>query len=288
MRRAFAFLFVMVLFSVAGFAADDAKPTTAEELIAKHLAAIGTPEARAAAKSCGVDGSAAFNFTTGGGAGESRGTIRMASEARKMHLMVDLGTPNYTGEDIVSDGSKINIAGFVAGKKSMLGAFLDQRPEVIREGLLGGVLTTGWALLDIDARKPKLKFDGLKTVGGKELYELKYEPKKTSGDVQVHLYFDPTSYRHVMTVYEALIPVTAARSINPNASTAQNGVQSQEGHQMLKETFGDFKMLDGITLPSRWTIEITNDVVATAMMKWDFIVRSAVHAPIDPNAFKVK
>lgn len=288
MRKIISVVLLVGVLVCAVFAADDAKPTTAEELVARHLAAVGTAQARAAAKSCGVDGGAAFNFVSGGGSGESRGTMRMASEAHKMRLMVDLGTPNYTGEDIVFDGSKINIAGFVAGKKSMLGAFLEQRPEIIREGLLGGVLTTGWALLDVDGRKPKLKFNGIKTVGGKELLELKYEPRKISGgDVQIRLYFDPVSYRHVMTTYEALIPVTQARSINPNA-ISQNGQQSQEGRQMLKETFGNFKMLDGITLPSEWTIEITNDVNATTMMKWSFIVRTAVHAPIEAAAFQTK
>lgn len=286
--RKLVYLALFIFVSMCTAAADDTKPTTAEELIAKHLAAVGTPEARAAAKSCGIDGGAAFNFKNGGGGGESRGSVRMASEARKMHLMIELGTPNYTGEDVVSDGSKLNIAGFVAGKKSMLGAFLDQRPEVVREGLLGGVLTTGWALLDVDGRKPKLKFNGLKTVDGKELYELRYEPKKVSGDVQIRLYFDPATYRHVMTVYEAVIPVPNARSINPNSNAAQNGMASQEGHQMLKETFGNFKSLDGETIPSEWTIEMTNDVESTAIMKWSFLIRSAVHAPIDPAAFKTK
>jgi len=288
MRKVLVLIAFVLVSAVCLLAADEPKPATAEEVVAKHLAAVGAPEARAAAKSCGVDGLAAFSFKSSGGAGESRGTVRMASEDRKMHLMIDLGTPNYTGEDIVSDGSKLSIAGFVSGKKSMLGAFLDQRPELVREGLLGGVLTTGWALLDVDGRKPKLKFNGIKTIDGKQLLELKYDPKKTSGDVQIRLYFDPATYRHVMTTYEALIPVTAARSINPNASIAKNGVQSQEGRQMLKETFGGCKTLDGITLPSEWTIDITNDVDSTLMMKWSFTIRSAVHAPIDPNAFKVK
>lgn len=279
-------LLVIALLSAFACAADD--PKSADELLAKHLAAIGTPEARAAVKSRGVDGPAHFNFVMGGGGGSAEGQMKMATEGRKLRLVVNLGTQNYTGEDFVSDGSKVSVAGFVSGKKSLLGAFVYQRPEVLKEGLLGGVLSTGWALLDVADRKAKLKYSGRKKIGTQELLELKYEPKKTSDNVQVHMYFDPTTYRHVMTIYEATIPVTAARSMNPNAASAQNGQLSQEGHQILKETFGAFKTLDGITLPSQWAIEMTDDVHATNTMKWDFTIRNAVHAPVDPAAFNVK
>ena len=117
---------------------------------------------------------------------------------------------------------------------------------------------------------------------------MKYEPKKSSDNIQIRFYFDPTSYRHVMTIYEALIPVQAAVSINPNASTARNGAQSQEGHQILKETFSGFKTLDGITIPSIWIVQLTNDTDATTTMKWTFDIQKAVHAPVDPAAFSTK
>jgi hypothetical protein len=288
MRKSILFVSIVCLCAALAVQAADEPKLTAEELVAKHLAAIGSPEARAAAKSRGVDGGAKFEFLSAGGAGQSLGSMKLATEGNKLRLAVNLNTSNYTGEDFISDGSRVSIAGFVSGKKSMLGAFVDQRSELLKEGLFGGVLSTGWSLLNVADRKAKLKYNGLKKVGDKELMELKYEPKKSSDNIQIRLYFDPVTYRHVMTIYEALIPVTAARSINPNSRVATNGAQSQEGHQLLKETFGNFKALDGITLPSSWTIQLTNDVDVSTSMKWEFDIRSAVHAPVDPAAFKMK
>jgi hypothetical protein len=288
MHKSILFLLICSLCAAVGVQAADGPQMTAEELVAKHLAAIGTPEARAAAKSRGVDGGAKFEFLSVGGAGNGLGTMKLATDGNKLRLAIDLNTSNYTGEDFICDGSRVSIAGFVYGKKSMLGAFIDQRQELLKEGLLGGVLSTGWPLLNVADRKAKLKYNGLKKIDDKEVLELKYEPKKASDNIQIRFYFDAVTYRHVMTIYEALIPVKAAVSINPNANSAKNGAQSQEGHQILKETFGSFKTLDGITLPSAWTIQLTNDMDATTSMKWTFDIRKAVHAPVDPAAFKMK
>lgn len=288
MRKSILVVFFTFLCTTLAMLAADNSQLTAEELVAKHLAAIGSPEARARIKSRQAVGEAKFQFLSSGGAGQGVGNMQMATEANKLRLQVNLNTQNYTGEDFICDGSHLKIAGFVYGKESMLGAFVDQRQELLKEGLFGGVLSTGWPLLDLANRKAKIKYNGLKKIGDKDVLELRYEPKKSSGDVQIRFYFDPVTYRHVMTIYEALIPVKAAVSINPNANTAKNGQQSQEGHQLLKETFGGFKTLDGITLPSTWAIELTNDMDATTSMKWAFEIRNAAHVPVDPAAFTVK
>lgn len=288
MRRSLLAILIVCLGAALGSQASDNTQLTAEELVAKHLDAIGSADARAKAKVLQAVGDAKFQFLSVGGAGQGVGKLQMATEGNKLRLSVELNTANYTGEEFISDGTKLTIAGFVYGKKSMLGAFVDQRPELLREGIFGGVLSTGWPLLDVAERKAKLKYTGVKKIGDKDLLEMKYEPKKTSGDIQIRFYFDPTTYRHVMTVYEALIPVKSAVSINPNANTAKNGANAKEGHQILKETFGSFKTLDGITIPSHWTIELTNDMDATTSMKWEFNVQNAAHTPVDPAAFKVK
>lgn len=287
MRKSILTVLILVLCAALNSQAAD-NPPTAEEILAKHLDAIGSADARAKSKVLQAVGDAKFMFTSAGGAGQGLGKLQMATDGPKLRFSVELNTQNYTGEEFICDGSKLNIAGFVYGKKSMLGAFVDQRQEVVKEGIFGGVLSTGWPLLDLSGRKAKVKFNGVKKVGDKDLLELKYEPKKTSGDIQIRFYFDPTTYRHVMTIYEALIPVQSAVSINPNANTAKNGANAQEGHQVLKETFGNFKTLDGITIPSRWTVELTNDTDATTSMKWEFNVQNAAHAAVDPAAFKVK
>jgi len=288
MRKVFLIAFVFVTSTMLLWADDE--PKSADDLIGKHLESIGSADARAKAKSRGVDGTAHFEFTTRGSGGRGEGSMNLATDGHKFRFVVNLNTPTYTGEDFVSDGANIYVAGLISvGKKSVLGAFVDQRWELLKEGLFGGVLSTGWPLLDVADRKAKIKYNGLKKVFGQELLELRYEPRKTKDDVQIRLYFDPKTYRHVMTIYDARIPLSSQKGTqNPNARISMSGLESNEGHQVLKETFGAFKTLDGIALPSKWTIEMTDDVVSTDRMKWDFEIRSVVHTPVDAAAFKVK
>jgi hypothetical protein len=284
MRQTLTLILVIFLVTTA-FSTDEPK-LTAEDLVSRHLAAIGTPEARTAAKSRGVDGKAHFQFVAGGG-GQTDGAIKMGTDGRKLRFVINLNSANYTGEDFVTDGSKVSIASVVSGKRSVLGSFLFNRDTVLKEGLFGGVLSTAWPLLDASVLQPKLKYEGLKRIDGRELQVLKYEPRKNSEGLQIRLYFDPVSFRHVMTVYEAAISVTGAESMTPNFQN-HSGITAQEGHQLLRESFGEFKAIDGIVLPSKWTIELIDDVKGTSMMRWDIEIQHAVHAPVDPAAFKMK
>lgn len=275
-----------LVFTIASslWSADEPK-LTLNDIVSRHLAAIGAPEARARAKSRGVDGTARFEFISGG-SGQSDGTVKMGTEGRKLRFVMNLNSANYTGEDVVSNGSKINVASVVSGQRSVLGSFLYNRDIVLKEGLFGGVLSTGWPLLDVSATKAKLRYEGLKKIDGRELHVLKYEPHKGGDGIQIRLYFDPVTFRHVMTTYEVAIGVTGAESMTPNFQQS-SGITGREGHQILRETFSDFKALDGIVLPSRWTIQLTNDVNGTSMMQWDLTIQHAVHAPVDPAAFRV-
>ena len=45
-----------------------------------------------------------------------------------------------------------------------------------------------------------MTFEGLKKIDGQELYDLRYRPHKGT-DLDINLYFDPETYRHVETVY---------------------------------------------------------------------------------------
>jgi hypothetical protein len=72
--------------------------------------------------------------------------------------------------------------------------------QIVYEGLIGGALTTSWALLNLDENKSRLNFDGEKKVDGRPAYQLTYHSKKKD-DLTVHLYFDTEHYRHVMTTY---------------------------------------------------------------------------------------
>ena|ERR1017187_8658426 len=100
--------------------------------------------------------------------------------------------------------------------RSAFGNFVFVQDAVIREGLLGGVLSTAWPLLNLDERKAKVSFDGLKKIDGQELYELRYRPHKNT-DLEIHLYFDPQTYRHVETTYSYSV-TQSLTAMSPSAS----------------------------------------------------------------------
>jgi hypothetical protein len=72
-----------------------------------------------------------------------------------------------------------------------------------------------------------------------------YLPKKHS-DLEIQLYFEPDTLRHVMTVYLLTISPQMAHS---EIDTARQ----QESRYRLEERFADFKSVDDLTLPGRWT-----------------------------------
>jgi hypothetical protein len=285
MRR-FLIALIAVCFCVPVSRASDQPTLGADELIARHVASIGDAAARNAAKARGVAGPLVFRMTRGG-AGSADGKITFLSDGRKLRLVMNLNSAPYTGEDFISDGNKSEIASTVSGQRSHLGAFLWTRREIIRDGLLGGALSEAWPLLDLGATKATLHYNGLKTIDGRSLHELRYEPRKGEPDLQIKLYFDPETYRHVMTTYEANIPVPAARSINPNSTAANNGADTQPLHITLKETFSDFRAVDGLMLPQTWKLEMSSDAPETPVMDWEINARTVKHQPLDPASFKV-
>jgi hypothetical protein len=90
---------------------------------------------------------------------------------------------------------------------------------------------------------------GREKVNGRELRQVDYTPKKHT-DLEIQLYFEPDTFRHVMTVYSLTISPQMGRS---EIATARQ----QETRYRLEERFADFKSIDGLTLPEKWTIEFT-------------------------------
>jgi hypothetical protein len=225
-----------------------------EELVAKHLAAIGTPEAIAGAKSRVVEGKVHFTFQSQTAAEDGKQTL--ASQGDKLHFYVGLPNPNYKGERFISDGSKLYIADIKPGIRSSLGEFIHVQDRIIREGLWGGVLSTNWALLVLDQRRPKLSYGGLKKIDGRELHQLRYGPSKRS-DLEISLYFEPETFRHVMTVYEL--------TISPQMGTSDiTTARQNDTTYRLEERFAEFKSFDGLSMPTQWEIRFTEDIPITA------------------------
>src|SRR5205823_3638005 len=136
----------LVSLLVFGFNATRAQEVRLEDLVARHLASIGTPEARSAAKTRIVQGLSKFTVLVGGG-GQLHGTAGMVSEGRKSDFVMKFHNNDYSGEQFISNGNQVYIAATTARQKwSSFGEFVHTHDQIIREGLLGGTLSSAWAL----------------------------------------------------------------------------------------------------------------------------------------------
>ncbi|MGA8272701.1 MAG: hypothetical protein WB919_14165 [Candidatus Sulfotelmatobacter sp.] len=260
--------------------AADMKP---EDLVARHLGSLGTSEVRAAVKSHVVQGKLIYKPLVGGG-GTVSGSWGRVSEQRKFNFVMRFGLGDYRGEQFVYDGNKTYIAAETASHvRSRFGDFVHSQDYILKEGLLGGELSTGWALENLEENHPKLTYAGLKKVDGRQLYDLEYHSKQSS-DLQIHLYFDPETYHHVKTLYSMAYSPNVGGNITASAS-------QQEIRYTIEERFNDFKIANGMTLPSTYSIEYTEERQngRTLVDHWDMTVdQSSDNVGLDPKNFDTK
>ena len=225
-------------------AAKEPKPTT-DAIISRHLDSIGSADARAAAVSRVSQGKVVFAEIIQHSL-RIEGVATLLSQQRKHKCEFQFGNPQYPGEQFVFDGNRELVAMVDQTSRSRLGNFLFLQEEVLREGLFGGVLSTAWPLLNTQNTNPNLKYEGLKKINGQQLHEISYVPKKRSesGELSIRLYFEPETYHHVLTVYSATSLHDSGQNLSdPNQTTS-----------IVEERFGDFKTVDGLTLPQHWDI----------------------------------
>jgi hypothetical protein len=259
-----------------------------EDVVARHLDSIGTAEIRSAAKTRLVQGTSRFKISLTGG-GEPQGTSALVSEGRKAVVMIKLANGDYRGEQFVTDGEKVYIAATASShRRSSFGEFVHSQDQIICEGLMGGTLTTAWALLNLEANKPKLSYNGLKKINGEEAYEIGYHSKKKD-DLTVHLYFDKDTYRHVMTTYS----VTLASGVAPNSGVTDitQTAKQRETRYTIEEQFNDFKTAEGLTLPSKYVIHFTQELQDGTTEVYEWVIAAdevSNNVGLDPKNFQVK
>src|SRR5580704_1561454 len=255
----------------------NAADMTVEDLVAKHLASIGSPEARNA-KTRVSEGAVTYKILVGG-SGEAAGKFFFVSEGVKRQLMMKINDRNYRGEQWIYDGDKDSVSfSLTQQKRSQFGEFLYTQPVPLREGLLGGLLTTAWPLLDPSLRDAKLNYQGLKKVDGRDLHDLVYKPRKGT-DYEIHLYFDPETFHHVLTVYT----ITIQPQMRFHGDTL-NDRQVPEQHR-AEEHFSDFKQFDGLTLPTQYELKYTQELQTggTTLFVWDIAVSQITNGvSVDP------
>ncbi len=250
-----------------------------KELVALHLKSVGPAEKLSARKDCVAEGGGVMRIL-GGGSGTLTGPAMLVSEGDKVRLTINFGYLNYPSEQYVFDGQKFDAGDLSPGRRSRFGNFLYTYPAIVTEGLLGGVLTTAWPLENLEKRNPKLRYGGIKKIGGKDLHELRYVPRKGGGDLTILMYFEPDTYRHVETIYRVVIPAQI-----PMGGSSQSAVQRETRYE-IEEKFENFQSVDGLTLPIHWDFRLTMEGLTTSITEWDLnFTKIAFDQPLDSKAF---
>ena len=250
-----------------------------EELVARHLTALGSPESRSVVQSRGAQGTGRMELLIGG-FGSLEGPVVFASQGGKLFFSIQFDYLNYAAEQVSFDGEKCYVGNIKPGVRSQLGQFLYQYNEIVKEGLLGGVLSTGWPLLDLKGRRPRLDYRGLKKISGQELLELRYRMRKGGGNLNIRLYFDPGSFRHIATIYKLTISA-------PMGRTTEESARQSDTRFTLEEWFSDFRPTDELDLPTHWTMRLTLETGRGNFLgKWDMTFHQIAHnLSIDPQLF---
>lgn len=255
----------------------DDKKLKVEEVIARHLDSIGSAEARAAARQRVVIGK--VTMTNKAGASLSlEGETNLISTGPKVRFAMAFPTGNYPAEDFAFDGNRLTTALLPGGRRSNLADFINSQSLIIKDGLLGGVLSTAWTLSRVDQLQPKLNYRGLKKVDGRQLHELSYTAKKGNDGMQVEIQFEPETFRHVRTHY--YYTIANRMGSNPDQSSRQLDSVFE-----LTEFFDDFRKVDNLTLPHKYTIRYRGQATNGQLERdWSLVFSQISHqeVPGDP------
>jgi hypothetical protein len=252
-----------------------------EDVLTRHLESIGSAKERAAVKTRIISGTAQVVFHTTP-VGQAVGRAVLASEDVKSLLGMSFPSPVYPREQLGFNGSTFMAAYILPGSRSALGSFLMTHSLIFKQGLMGGTLSSAWPLLDLTRRNAELEYVGEKKVGNQMLHELKYVPRGGS-DLQIKLYFDRDTFKHVRTEYERTIAGTIG-----DRSYVTPGTGRETRFKMVEE-FSDFRKEGELNLPHTYKINLTTDTDAgTFLTDWTMkLTQFSFNEKIDPTSFSI-
>ncbi len=300
-RRYIAFFTVVLCLSFLicqsnrAFSTDSA--LTPEELIGKHLRSIGSPEILSAIKSRGISGKAGVEFLLGATGKIPAGNFMYVSQGSKTGLQMVFDDINYPGEYFAFDDNEVSVGYMSPGQRSPLADFIFRHYPIMKEGLLGGVLSSAWPLLNIEKNRPRMKLTE-SVIEGRRLYELEYGiPGNRPGFMKISLFFDMKNFRHVRTEYSVRMAddLTAARRIltgedlslskamdrandsifiagEPGQMTQKPTIMDSlaDSKYLMVEKFDEFADVGGVVLPLSYSIDYSLEGQGVTFLgKWE-------------------
>lgn len=285
-RLVTACLMLFICVGLANAVPNPPEKMKPEDVVAKHLASIGTPEDIAAAKTRILTGEDKARIKLATTVREVSGPAQFASDGNKVLLAMIFNASNYPYEKAAFNGDKFTIAGLPTGGRSSFANFLMSQEVIFKHGLIGGSLSSAWPLLNLDPEKAKLSYAGTSKIDGRETHKLRYEPRKS--DLKINLFFDAETFRHVRSEYE--YTVSARMGSRPSG-----GVQGPQGNTgsntmtryKLVEEFSNFQPTGKLTLPRVYKLEYSSDGAAQNFQYMIEFSQAAFDQAIDPVSFTV-
>ena len=252
----------LALVAAAAPAADKLKP---EEVVQKHLASV-SPDAGAFGPRVVRGECRMYGRQTG--QGSIGGTFVFSTTPPATRLAVDFGAAEYGAEVFAFDGAEAEIgyANKARGRRSAVATFVSANDTIVREHLLGGVLNGLWALASLADSGAKVSYDGLRRLDDRELHKLKYRAKKGQNDLDVSIWLEPETFRHVATVCTR--SYAQAMVGDPTASSRQS-----DTYFRFEERFGEWKSVEGLAIPTRWTIRYEASSNQTTEWRYELAVQ---------------
>lgn len=255
-----ACVLVAVLFLGSGPVAAEAR-LTPEEVVARHLEALGQAPASAARPRV-LEGACRMQIRRGGAA-DIGGRTRFSSEGGHVRIDLKFDHSDYWGESFSYNGDKVEIGFIQPVRRSPLGNFMSAYDAILKEGLVGGVLSTAWPLLDVAGHRAKLKYDGIKKLDGRPVHQLRYQMARGQGDMTVLISLEADTYLHVGTVYSLRLKPGMSQNIEDTAGQV-------DVYLRMEESFGDYVALEGLHLPRRWSLKYeTGGGASNTFWTWD-------------------
>lgn len=276
------FAAVTLALCAAPFATTAYEKIKPEELVAKHVESVGEVETRESIKTRVILGTVVATFRSPGtGQIGGRAVVTSQGEMNALGMVFDSST-NYPQDKVGFDGKGISVSYVHPGVRSPLGDFLVTHKDIVKQGLLGGALSQAWPLYDMEAKKPKLEYAGLKKIGDRQAHEVRYFARGGS-DLHVSLFFDAETFQHLRTEYTRTL--VAQMGATPETSAQQN-----ETRYRMVEDFSDFRKESGLALPHKYKITLeVNSPRGAYKAEWAMeFSQFRFNQRLDPKTFDVE